>query len=148
MIAVDVSGVKIIAVVGTWEHVLKSVLPSLASWARHYREIPSERKRGYLRRFPVRYQKLLPYLAVSRVCLTLDCVTRLTRNLGIEKAIIDDSLIPRLSLSIDAIPESRAVKSKHYRILITLADNLANYARVVMKKNPAKALQVIRRLEK
>ena len=127
---------------------MKSVVAGMAGWARHYRELPSERKRGYLRRFPKRYQKLLPYLAVSRVCLTLECVTRLLESLDTEKVIVDDSLLPKLGISANTLPESSAVRSKHYRVLVTLADNLANYARVILEENPTKAHQAIKQLEK
>ncbi len=148
MVAVDASGAKVYAVVGVEEHVLKSVIVGLAGWARHFREIPSRRKTGYLRRFPDRYKRLLPHLAVSRICLTLDCITRILQGLDVEKAVVDDKLLQRLSLGIEAIPESIAVRSRHYRILVTLADNLANYARILLERNPDRALQAVKALEK
>ena len=127
---------------------MKSVIAGMAGWAKHFREIPSGRKRGYLRRFPQRYQKLLPYLAVSRICLTLECVASLLRGLNIEKAVIDDKLIPRLDVPASVLPESKATRNTHYRILVTLADNLANYARVMLGETPTKAVQAIKQLEK
>jgi hypothetical protein len=148
VVAADTSGARVVAIVGAWEHVLKSVITGMAGWAKHYREIPSKRKRGYLRRFPQRYRKLLPYLAVSRVCLTVECVAHLLGGLNIEKLIVDDKLLPKLNPGANTLPESSAVRSRHYRVLVTLADNLANYARVMLEEDPAKAWQAIKGLEK
>jgi len=127
---------------------LKSVIVGLAGWARHYREIPSRRKRGYLRRFPERYRKLLPYLTVSRVCFTGDCITRALREVSPELVILDDKLARKLSPAASIVLESRAVKEKHLRVLVTLAGNLANYARTLLKESPGRALERIRALEK
>jgi len=78
----------------------------------------------------------------------LDCAASLLASLDVEKAVVDDKLIPRLNILDNVVPESRATRSTHYRILVTLADNLANYARVMLEENPAKAVQAIKQLEK
>jgi len=44
--------------------------------------------------------------------------------------------------------ESSARRQKHLRLLITLADNLANYARTQLHENPSKALEKLKELEK
>ena len=133
---------------GIEEHVLKRVVVGLAGWVRHYREIPSWRKRSYLKRFPQRYLKLLPYLTVSKVCFTVDCAAETLRIVRPELVVVDDKLAQELIVDTRIVLESSAVREKHLHTLIMLADNLANYARTLLRENPAKALEKLRRLEK
>jgi len=138
----------VIALVGVEEHVLKRVIARRASWARHYREIPSREKRSYIKRFPTRYRRLLQHLTVSRVCFTIDCVDRVLRALNPELVVLDDKLAQKLVVGTEVVLESSARARKHLHILITLADNLANYARTQLHENPSKAMERLRELEK
>ncbi len=145
----DISERRVIAIVAAEEHVLKNIIVGLTSWAKHYREIPSPRKKSYLQRFPHRYRKILPYLAVSRICFTIGHAAMILKEVKPQAIIVDDKLTTKLKLSAPVIPESKAVRNKHLRALITLADNLANYARTILSENPTtKALRKLRTLEK
>ena len=145
--AVDPSG-PVTALVGAEEHVLKRIIVRRASWVKHYREIPSREKRSYLRRFPQRYRKLLQYLAVSRLCFTIDCIDHVLRDIQPELLVLDDKLARELAANTRVLLESNAARQRHLRLLITLADNLANYARTQIRENPSKALTRLRELEK
>ena len=127
--AIDPSG-PVTALVGAEEHVLKRDVVRRASWAKHYREIPSREKRSYMKRFPARYRRLLQYLTVSRVCFTIDCIDRVLRTLNPELVVLDDKLARELVVEVRVLLESAAKSSRHLHLLATLADNLANYARL------------------
>ena len=147
VVAIDPSR-PVIALVGAEEHVLKRVVARRASWARHYREIPSREKRSYMKRFPERYRRLLQYLTVSRVCFTIDCVDRALRALNPELVILDDKLARELVVNTRVLLESSARSKGHLYLLVILADNLANYARTQLHENPSKAIARLRELEK
>jgi hypothetical protein len=50
--------------------------------AKHYREIPSKRKKGYMRRFPDRFSKTRNYLKIVRVFTSIErCLARARETL-------------------------------------------------------------------
>jgi hypothetical protein len=59
-----------------------------------------------------------------------------------------DSSGPELVVNAEAVLESSAKTRKHLHTFITLADNLANYARTQLRENPVKAMERLRELEK
>lgn len=141
------------ALVGAEEHVLKSVIVGLANWAKHFRRIPSYEKQNYLRRFPERYRKILPYLSLSKVCLSIHCIFDILDKVRseLEFIIVDDRLARELKrLNVDMRLESQVLKvKKHLCVLKTLADNLANYARILLiEKGWVEAMKKIEELEK
>lgn len=153
VIAIDVSrdGVTVIAVVGVEEHVLKSSsFLYLTSWAKHYREIPSHRKNSYMKRFPARFSKILPLLSLVRIYLTVDDVKQVLQTRKPVLVLIDDKLVKHVEntlTNILIIPEKN-IKYKHHEVLITLADNLANYFRVLLNTNPRKLRKELEKFEK
>ncbi len=143
MVAVDASqnGAMVIAVVGVREHVLKSSsFLYLTSWAKHYREIPSHRKGLYMKRFPARFSKILPLLALVGVYLTMDDVKRVLQTRKPILVLVDDKLVKHVKniLSNALIVPEKNIKYKYHKVLMTLADNLANYFRVLLNTNPKK----------
>jgi len=125
--------------------------PRLMSWAKHYREIGSNRKRRYLERFPQRYAKLLGYISLSRVYLSY---TDLNRDLRVIEGLvalmlIDDRLANKVVAPSGAtvVTESR-IKYKYHRQLMALADNLANYFRILLNSNTERFREELRRFEK
>jgi len=79
VVAVDLSGGSVIAVVGVREYVLKHpTFSRITSMLKYYREIGGGKKRSYIRAFPRRYMKLKPYLEIVKKS-TLTVETLLTK---------------------------------------------------------------------
>jgi hypothetical protein len=138
-------------VVGAEEHVLKN--PSLlyhAGWAKHYREIPSKRKKGYMRRFPDRFSKTRNYLRIVRVFTSIERCLDLLGSINPVLVLVDDKLVDRVREALPSatvVAESR-VQHRHHRLLITLADNLANYFRIILREDPGRLRENLKRFEK
>ena len=154
MIAIDLSedGASIVALVGVEDHVLKSrKFQRLVSWAKHYREIGSNKKRRYLERFPQRYAKILSYIEVSRIYFSYADLDKDLRRIGKPVAVIliDDKLVNKVTTPSRAIviAESR-IKYRHHRQLMALADNLANYFRVLLGSKPSQLRKELEKLTK
>ena len=145
MIAIDVSD-NVIAVVGAEEYILKSGSLAGLGWVKHFREVPSRRKRAYLRAFPRRYSKVLNYLKVSRITKDITEIDKLLCSLRPKLAIIDDRIFNRVKYE-HKVKES-AVKASHLKKLILLADNLANYFRIILKERPKEFNDELGRLTK
>lgn len=148
VVAVDRSsdGVTVIAVVGAEEHVLKSRDFGGLGWLKHFREIPSRRKRAYFRAFPRRFSKVLRLLSLCRVLTRVDDLNKLLDEACPTLVIVDDSLYRRVWHGAK-VPESKA-KSRHLRTLILLADNLANYFRILLQENSKKYAEELRKIMK
>jgi len=142
----------VIALIGVEDRLLKSEeFLRLMSWARHYREVGSNRKRRYLERFPQRYTKLLSYISFSRVYLSY---TDLNRDLRLLEGLvvimlIDNKLADKVVTPSGAtvVTESR-IKYKYHRQLMALADNLANYFRILLSSNPERFREELKRFKK
>ena len=146
ILAVDVSN-GIIAVVGAEDHILKSGFLAGIKWLKHFRRVPSRRKHTYLRAFPRRYAKVLNYLKVSRVIINnINELNELILTLRPELVVVDDNIFNKVSYE-SKIKES-GVKARHLRTLTLLADNLANYFRVVLKERPKKFNDELRKFMK
>ena len=121
-----------------------------AGWAKHYREIPSRRKKGYLRRFPDRFLKIRDYLEIVRVSTSIERCLDLLRSINPVLVLVDDKLVDLVKEALPSatvVAESR-VQHRHHRLLITLADNLANYFRVTLKEDPRRFREDLERFEK
>ena len=71
-------------------------------------------------------------------------ITNISKNIAI--AIIDDKLYNKIN-TITKIKESNP-KPRYMENLITIADNLANYFRILLKDNPRKFREEFRKFEK
>ena len=135
---------------GAREHVLKSRgFLYVASWAKHFREIPSHRKSSYLKRFPSRFLKVSPYLDVARVYLDVESVVNMLKLLNPCIVLVDNKLLHIISgiARTIIVPENKVVY-RHHRVLITLADNLANYFRILLKSDPKRFREELKKFEK
>lgn len=140
-------GPRVIALVGARANILKTrVFGNLCSGLKHYRRVPSWRKKRYLKFFERRYSRLKEFLSVARVALSLDEVNRIASSLDLGLAIVDDKLFN----SIDVEPRIRESdpKPRYVDNLFTVADNLANYFRILLKNNPKKLREELIRFEK
>ena len=133
--------------VGTREHVLKSGrFLKAAKWLKHFREIGSDRKSSYLSTFPKRFEKLKPFLDIVRIRLDPRATQRIVEELEPLVVIVDDKLYNEIQHS-RKVKESR-VKERHRKMLTLIADNLANYFRTLLKNEPKRFGEELRRFEK
>ncbi len=148
LLAVDVSkdDGMVIAVVGASEHVLKNEIVRRASWVKHFRKIPSTEKRAYMRRFPTRFFKIYRYLSIVRVFNDVERATLFINSLSPGLLIVDDKIFDKINYK-NKIYEN-APKPRYLEILCLLADNVANYFRIAMKKSLRKYLEELRKFEK
>ena len=149
MIAIDLSedGARVIALVGGWEHVLKSrVFSTLCIGLEHYRRVPSWRKARYMRFFEKRFLRLREFIDVARVVLNPNEVDRVLRVVRPGLVVVDNKLL-RLITYEPKIPEG-SPKPRYLENLMTIADNLANYFRILLKNNPKRFKEELRRFEK
>ncbi|MEL9941043.1 MAG: hypothetical protein QXG81_05420 [Ignisphaera sp.] len=74
---------RVIAIVATGEHILKSRgFLYATSWLRHYREIPSRLKKSYLRGFSKSYPRIAEYITLARVYRELQQVVAVVESLA------------------------------------------------------------------
>ena len=138
---------RVIAVVGARASVIKTrVFGNLCSGLEHYRRVSSWRKTRYLRFFERRYSRLKEFLYVARVTLSLNEANRIAKSLNPGLVIIDNKLFN----SIDVEPKIRESdpKPRYMDNLFAIADNLANYFRILLKNDPKKLREELRRFEK
>jgi len=148
-VAIDLSedGPRVVALVGAREHVLKSSrFLRACKWVKHFREIGSDRKSSYLSAFPKRFEKLRPFLDIVRICLDAQAIQRIIDELGPRVVIVDDKLYNEIQ-HLRKVRESR-VKERHRKVLTLIADNLANYFRLLLKSDPRRFREELERFEK
>ncbi len=136
----------VIAVVGAREHLLKSEITRRSSWLQHFRRIPSNEKRRYLRKFPDRFSRIQGFLAVIRVTRSIDEADKIIANIKPSLVVVDDKLYDKINHP-NKVKES-SPKPKYLDVLILLADNLANYFRYVVNERPERLLRELSRFEK
>lgn len=120
------------------------------SMLKHYREVGSDRKRSYIRAFPRRYFKIRCYLEIARVLTysptNIKRMNRMLYKLQPDPAIIDDKMYN--SVTYPKKVREGDVHKKHLKRLVLVADNLANYFRLVLENNPAMFREELGRFEK
>jgi len=129
------------------EHVLKSrVFGRLCTGLRHFRRVSSSRRASYLRFFSRRYSKLREVIDLARVVQSIDAVESLLHRYRPALIIVDNKLSRYISYEPKVL-ESEP-KPKYMNNLITITDNLANYFRILLKNNPKRFREELRRFEK
>ena len=140
-------GPRVIALVGAREHVLKSrTFNQLCVGFRHFRKISSDRKLRYMRLFERRFSRVKEMLELVRIAFSVEEVSNIVKASKPVLIIVDDKLFRAIDYE-PRIPES-APKPKYMNYLVTIADNLANYFRLILKNNPRKFREELRRFEK
>ncbi len=137
IVAIDLSedGPRVIALVCSREHILmpRSLLYA-TSWLRHYREVPSRLKKSYLRRFSKHNPRIAEYMLLARVYR--GAPQAITERLSPSVLLVDDKLT-RYFRHIDiVIVQEKNIRYTHHKRLMLIADNLANYFRVLLRDNP------------
>ena len=155
MVAIDLSedGPKVIAVVGAREHVLKSQeFSTIAARLKHYREVRSKEKRSYIKAFPRRYLKLLNYIETAKVYVygvkAIEEINTLLQKLKPALIIVDDKLYNKINYPENQKRREGEAKRKYEEHLKKIADNLANYFRLLLKNDPKKFREELERLKK
>jgi len=153
VIAIDLSedGPRTIALVGIKEHILKAQdFSTIASTLKHYRELPSNRKRSYIKAFPRRYSRLYNCIETARVYMysssSIKTINTLLKLLNPVLVIVDDKIYNMIRYP-KKIKESKA-KRKHEEYIKKISDNLANYFRLLLKEAPSKFREELKRFEK
>lgn len=136
---------------GAREHVLKTRrFSTIASMLKHYRELPSRRKHSYIKAFVRRYFRIYDYIEVARIYIyggsSMNKVNELLRLLDPALVIVDDSLY-KLVVFPRKVRESMA-RRRHEEYLKRVADNLANYFRVLLEEEPRLFREELERFEK
>ncbi len=137
--------------VGAREHVLKSCeFARKASGLKHFREIGSDRKRMYLKALPRRFNKLKPFLELAKVFRysegTIEFIDGYLRRVRPALVIVDDHLYPVLGYSRKL--KEGSVRRDDLKKLVVIADNLANYFRILLRNDPKKFREELRKFEK
>lgn len=153
IVAIDLSedGPKVVALVGIKEHVLKDQrFSTIASTLKHFRRIPSRNKHTYINAFTRRYAKLYSHIALAKVYIYEPRIDNeldtLLHRVQPSLVLIDDKLYGTITYP-KKLHEGR-VRKKHHRCLMTIADNLANYFRILLKKAPKRFREELRKFEK
>jgi len=151
VVAVDLSGGSVIAVIGVREYVLKHpAFSRITSMLKYYREIGGGKKRSYIRAFPRRYMKLKPYLEVVKIYTysrdTINQVNELLHETCPSVAIVDDRIFNTITYP-KKVQEGKVSKD-YLKRLVNLADNLANYFRMLLKNNPERFQEELKNFEK
>jgi len=108
-IDVSVGSARAIAVVAARGHILKSRSFQRAStWAKHFRELGSYRKRTYLAAFPRRFEKTKMFLELARVCPNARCAQDPVDRYSPVVVLADDELYNTISHGRKIVEDSAA----------------------------------------
>ena len=144
VVAIDLSedGPRVTALVGAREHVVKSRgFLYHAAWVKHFREVPSHRKSSYMRRLPRRFAVLKRYLALVRIALDVEALVRVIASHRPSLVLVDNKLLKYVRIEgAKVVPENRVIY-RHHTVLMLLADNLANYFRLLLKNDPRRFVE-------
>ena len=138
-----------VAVVGSREYILKSRgFLYATSWLRHCREVPSRLKRRYLRRFRDHYPRIAVHLLLARAGRDVLQLVPLVESISPSVTLVDDKLMKYFKHIDTVLVPDKSTRYTHHKRLMLIADNLANYFRVVLKDNPRRFREELRRFEK
>ena len=151
VVAIDLSedGATIIAVVSAREHVLKrSEFLNHTSWVVHFRKLHPRRKHSYLAKLPKRFSKITRYLLYVRIFVSENEMLEFIVRLRPSVILVDDKLLDKVKEVNTLIIPEKNIRYKHHRRLMLLADNLANYFRILLKEKPKKFREEFKRFKK
>lgn len=151
VIAIDLSedGPRAMALVGARKGMVKSrAFEMMCTRLKHFRRVGSNRKRSYLKTFVKRYARIRSYIEVARVFLSTEDLLNFTNVLlhRVAIAIIDDKLYNEIKITYKIIEGNP--KPRYMENLVVIADNLANYFRILLKSSPEKFEEEVRNFEK
>ncbi len=139
-------GGRVIAIVGSYEHILKSrVFGQYCTGLKHFRRVPSRRKARYVKFFEKRFARLSRVLEVVRIARIVDEVNKIIWMYRPVIVVVDDKLSKNIRYKQKVLESSP--KPRYMDNLMTIADNLANYFRLMLD-NPRKYWEKLKEFEK
>jgi len=115
---------------------------------KHFREVSSRMKAGYLRRFVKHYPRMSQLLTYVRIIRDVDYLADLVRQMKPSLVLVDNKLAKYVNnLGVYLVSEDN-IKYMYHRRLMLIADNLANYFRILLKTDPRNFEEEVRRFEK
>ncbi|RLI01471.1 hypothetical protein DRO31_06415 [Candidatus Bathyarchaeota archaeon] len=118
------------------------------SWLEHFRRIPPRRKNNYLRKFSKRFPRISQYLEHVKISTNTDKLVGFIKTIHPAIIIVDDKLASLTQSTGTPIVLERNIRYRHHERLMLIADNLANYFRVLLRNNPRKFREELNRIEK
>ena len=101
-----------------------------------------------MKRFSKHYPQIASFLEVARVAREASSLTPLLRQLHPQIILVDDKLAKHFRRAEALLVLEKNIRYKHHRRLMLVADNLANYFRILLRENPRKLREELRRFEK
>ncbi|RLB79811.1 MAG: hypothetical protein DRH17_13110 [Deltaproteobacteria bacterium] len=140
---------RVIALVGAREHILKRrEFLDYTSWLVHFRELHPRKKRSYLAKFPKRFSKISNHLLYVRIFRYENELQNFVNQLEPAVLLVDDKLLNLFQETNTPIVPEKNIRYKHHERLMLLADNLANYFRIILKEKPRNYGRELRKFEK
>ncbi|RLG87241.1 MAG: hypothetical protein DRO39_01010 [Thermoprotei archaeon] len=118
------------------------------SWIEHFRRVSPRRRRGYLRKFSRYFTRISQYLEHTRIFRETNALARFIELHNPAVVLIDNKLVNNVQhINALIIPES-LIRLRHHARLMLVADNLANYFRIVLRDRPKIFREELKRFEK
>ena len=118
------------------------------SWLEHFREISPRRRSGYLRKFSKHFQRISQYLERVKIFRNVEPLLSFVKSYRPSVVLVDDKLTKYLQNIEALVIHESQVRFKHHARLVLLADNLANYFRLILKSDPKRFRDELRKFEK
>lgn len=151
VVAMDVSedGPRVVALIVAREHDLKMrEFLNNVSWLKHFRKIHPREKRSYLAKLPKRFLKVSRYLLYVKIFTNMEDLLNYTEQFKQALLLVDDKLLGLVGRRSATVVREGNIRYKHHKALMILADNLANYFRIVLKEKPRRFRNELKRFEK
>ena len=124
---------------------------SRIAWVRHFKTLRKREKKGFLKAFPRRAQRVHYLLVYVRIFTRLNKLEHFLHSIskGIKVLCIDDEVLRYLEsrgfrsekYNIRVVLESKTRHKVGLRRLMLFTDDLANYARLMLSKGRYKDLE-------
>ena len=88
------------------------------------------------------------FLEVARVTIEATRLVSLLQRLHLQVILVGDKLAERFGQVEALLILEKSIRYKHHRRLMLIADNLANYFRILLRENPKRFRDELRRFEK
>ena len=104
-------------------------------------------KVSYLRKFVKHYSGISQFLTHVKILKETSHLPNFVKQVKPSLLLVDSKLVKYVEdLGIYIVPEN-SIRYRHHERLMLLADNLANYFRILLKNDPKRFREELRRLE-
>ena len=101
-----------------------------------------------MRRFSKHYPRIASFLEVIRVAREVARLLPLLQRLHLQVILVDDKLVKHFGEVEALLVPEKNIRYRHRRRLMLVADNLANYFRILLREDPKRFRDELRRFEK